>query len=86
MVDIEIIIVGGDNMLKRIHDKMEQIVAAATRKVVSCAAVQDERGDTNFISIMIILGVVIVMAGVFMGFKDRIVTMVSEMIDGFTIK
>jgi len=44
-----------------------------------------ERGDTNFISILIILGVVIVLAGVFIGFKDQIVQQVQDIIDGFTI-
>lgn len=46
----------------------------------------NERGDTNFISILIILGVVIILAGVFIGFKDKIVDQVQEIIDGFTIK
>lgn len=48
-------------------------------------AISDESGDTNFISILIILGIVILLAGVFMGFKDQIVGMVQDIIDGFTI-
>lgn len=46
----------------------------------------EERGDTNFISILIILGVVIILAGVFMGFKDQIVNQVKAIVDGFTIQ
>lgn len=46
---------------------------------------KEEKGDTNFISILIILGVVIVLAGVFMGFKDQIIEQVQSIIDGFTI-
>lgn len=46
---------------------------------------REERGDTNFISILIILGIVIILAGVFIGFKDRIVGMVSDIVDNFTI-
>ena len=46
---------------------------------------KDEKGDTNFISILIILGVVVVLAGVFIGFKDQIVGQVQAIIDGFTI-
>lgn len=46
----------------------------------------EERGDTNFISILIILGIVILLAGIFIGFKDKIVGMVTEIIDGFTIE
>lgn len=47
--------------------------------------ISNEKGDTNFISILIILGVVILLAGVFMGFKDQIVGQVQNIIDGFTI-
>lgn len=43
----------------------------------------DEKGDTNFISILIILGIVILLAGVFMKFKDQIIAMVQEIIDNF---
>lgn len=46
---------------------------------------REEKGDTNFISILIILGIVIILAGVFMGFKDQIVGMVQEKVDAFTI-
>ena len=46
---------------------------------------REERGDTNFISILIILAVVVVLAGVFFGFKDQIVGQVKEIVDGFTI-
>ena len=46
---------------------------------------KSERGDTNFISILIIMGVVILLAGLFIGFKDQIVTMVQEIVNGFTI-
>jgi hypothetical protein len=48
--------------------------------------VKDEKGDTNFISIIIILGIVIVVAGVFMGFKDQIVAMVRDKVNAFTIQ
>ena len=47
--------------------------------------IKNERGDTNFISILIILGVVILVAGIFIGFKDQIVGQVKEIVDGFTI-
>lgn len=46
---------------------------------------KDEKGDTNFISILIILGVVIALAGVFIGFKDSIVSEVQGIVDGFTL-
>ena len=46
----------------------------------------EERGDTNFISILIILGIVILLAGLFIGFKDKIVNQVKAIVDGFTIE
>lgn len=46
---------------------------------------RSERGDTNFISIIIILGIVLLVAGLFIGFKDQIVGMVQSIVDGFSI-
>ena len=46
----------------------------------------DEQGDTNFISVLIILGIVVVLAGVFMGFKDQIVKQVNDLMKNFVIK
>ncbi len=46
--------------------------------------IKSERGDTNFISIIIILGIVVVLAALFIGFKDQIVGKVQDMIKGFT--
>lgn len=47
---------------------------------------KEEKGDTNFISILIILGIVIILAGVFIVFKDQIVTQVEGIMNNFTIK
>lgn len=44
----------------------------------------DEDGDTNFISIIIILGIVIVLAGIFVAFKDQIIDGVQDIINGFS--
>jgi len=70
-------------MIKRIMNKIDAMLICAKAKVSE--AVREERGDTNFISILIILGVVILLATVFMQFKDQIVGQVQEIIDGFTI-
>lgn len=45
----------------------------------------NERGDTNFISIIIILGIVLIVAAVFIGFKDKIVGLVDTKVQGFTL-
>lgn len=47
--------------------------------------IKNEEGDTNFISIIIILGIVILVAGIFIGFKDQIVSEVQGIIDGFSL-
>ncbi len=47
------------------------------------AFLRDESGDTNFISIIIILGIVIVLAGVFVAFRDKIVGIIKGVVDGF---
>lgn len=54
-------------------------------RVALSKVVRNERGDTNFISILIILGIVILLAALFIGFKDQIVEQVQGIIDGFTI-
>lgn len=67
-------------MIKSLVNK----VCAKTNSIVR-TAVKDERGDTNFISILIILGIVIIVATVFIAFKDQIVGQVQNIINGFTI-
>lgn len=47
--------------------------------------ISEEKGDTNFISILIILGIVILLSAVFIGFKDTIVARVQEIMDQFEI-
>lgn len=46
---------------------------------------KDERGDTNFISILMILAIVIILLGVFIGFKDRILNKVTGIVNKFDI-
>lgn len=46
-------------------------------KVALENVMSDETGDTNFISIAIILGIVLVVAMTFIGYKDRIMDKVA---------
>lgn len=66
---------------------LKKVVDAVELKMISCynRFTRSERGDTNFISILIILGIVILLAGVFMVFKDQIVGQVQNIVDGFEI-
>jgi len=44
-----------------------------------------ERGDTNFISILIVLAIVVILVGIFIGFKDTIVSTVTDIVSKFEI-
>lgn len=47
---------------------------------------EEERGDTNFISILVLLGIVLALAGVFLVFKDQILEWVDRNIGDFFSK
>ena len=51
-------------------------------KLTANKFLKNEKGDTNFVSILIIMGIAIALAGVFIGFKDQIVGMVQDAING----
>lgn len=42
-----------------------------------------ENGDTNFISILVVLAIVMVVAGTFIAFKDRIIGWVNDSMPAF---
>lgn len=69
-------------MLNAIKSKLTQLYCKAATDLYY--AKNSEQGDTNFISIIIILAIVIIVAGVFVGFKDRILQAASEAIEKFT--
>lgn len=68
-------------MLRKIADAIELKLIGISNKMA-----KSERGDTNFISILIILGIVILVATVFIGFKDQIVNMVKGVVEGFSLE
>lgn len=67
--------------MKKLLDKVT--LAYLRAQPAAKAALKDERGDTNFISIAIILIIVILIAVVFIGFgqqiKGRLETAISEL-------
>lgn len=65
--------------------KIDQAMFNAYVKMLSAKAVKEERGDTNFISIIIILGVVIALLGVFTRLQGQIVQKIEQMVSSFTI-
>lgn len=66
---------------------MKKLIHNAQRKVYIRFRdfVENEKGATTFIEVLIILGVAILLAGVFIGFKDQIVKQVQDIVNGFTI-
>lgn len=42
----------------------------------------EEKGDTNFISIIIILAIALVVGALFLGFKDQIINWVQGQLEG----
>ena len=68
-------------MFNKIKEKLTKAFCKVQTEVY-CAA-HNEQGDTNFISIIIILGIVIIVAGTFATFKDQILKAAEEAINGF---
>ena len=69
-------------MIQKLNEKVQKAVWKAHFAMEDVKnAVISERGDTNFISILIILGIVMVLAGVFIAFKDQIVAQVQKLIN-----
>ncbi len=42
-----------------------------------------ERGDTNFVSMLIIIGIVVVLAGLFLTFGKQIMATISQKVNAF---
>ena len=68
-------------MLDKIKEKLTKAFCKVQTEVYFVT--HDDRGDTNFISIIIILGIVIIVAGVFVAFKDSILEAAGEAIERF---
>lgn len=68
-------------MLKRMNDKINEKMLKAMLALESFR--NNEEGDTNFISIMIILGVVVVFAGAFSLLGDEVIDTVGQKIRDF---
>lgn len=65
----------------KLIDKMNAMLTMAYVKMN--AFVKDERGDTNFISILVLLGIALALAGVFLSFQEDIMKWVEKNIGTF---
>lgn len=68
----------------KLKNKVNTLVVKAQCKIA--AFKNNEKGDTNFISILVILGIVLALAGVFLGFKDQILGWTKTNIGDFFSK
>lgn len=64
-----------------IMSKLDRAFIAAKWKVNTFLT--EERGDTNFISILVLLGIALALAGVFLTFKDQVLGWVDTNIGDF---
>lgn len=65
----------------KLLNKMNSFVIKTKIKVDSF--LHDEKGDTNFISILVLLGIALALAGVFLTFKDQVIDWVTTNIGDF---
>ena len=65
----------------KLVDKLNAFIIMMSIKVD--AFLHDEDGDTNFISILVLLGIALALAGVFLVFKDQIISWVDTNIGDF---
>lgn len=68
----------------KLMERIDAMLLKAKLKVDSF--LHDEKGDTNFISIMVLLGIALALAGVFLTFKDQVLGWVDENIGDFFSK
>lgn len=70
--------------MNKIYNRLGMLYLNAKFKVQNF--LRDENGDTNFLSIMIIMGIVLILAVVFMALRKNIVEFVKNAIDNFNGK
>lgn len=67
--------------MKKIQDMMTKM------QIKAFCAVQNfknsERGDTNFVSMLIIIGIVVVLAGLFLTLGKDVMTSISQKVKNF---
>ena len=77
--------------MKKIKNKLNSIAINLYCKKLALTEraneiLTEERGDTNFLSIIIILAIVLVVAVIFIALKDKIIELVSKAWNDFSSK
>ena len=70
--------------MKKLTNKVNSLLIKA--KCKADMFLHNEKGDTNFISILVILGIVLALAAVFLAFKDQVLEWVDTNIGDFFSK
>lgn len=75
--------------MKKIINKLNDMLFKAYCRTLAVAesaeeTVSDESGDTNFLSIIIILAIVLAVAAIFIIFKDQIIGLVKSAWETFS--
>lgn len=70
--------------MKRLNDWMIAMYVAMTMKIDEFKKRED--GDTNFVSMLLIIGIVVVIAGLFLAFGKDVVSQISEKVTKFIKK
>lgn len=68
----------------RLNDRINVLCIKTMNKMTEWK--NNEKGDTNFISILVLLGIALALAGVFLVFKDQIIDWVDTNIGDFFSK
>ncbi len=67
--------------MKKLNEKLTKLYIKARYSVVSF--MESERGDTNFVSMLIIIGIVVVLAGLFLTVGKDVMASVSQKVTDF---
>ena len=67
--------------MKKLHNKLTEWQIKAYLAAQNFK--NSERGDTNFVSMLLIIGIVVVLAGAFLAIGRRVMSTVEGKVDGF---
>lgn len=67
--------------MKKIHEMLTKIQVKAHCLIADFK--KSERGDTNFVSMLIIIGIVVVLAGLFLTLGKDVMTTISQKVKEF---
>lgn len=67
--------------MSRINDFFTTLQAKAYCKM--CKFLEDEQGDANFVSMLLIIGIVVVLAGLFLTLGKGVMKSISDKVNDF---